>query len=77
MNDESYMAQALKLADRAGEEGEVPVGAIIVHASVKFGVSPDCIPPMKKQLGKLRLATPWNVEGPFAHFELRVRPSRP
>ena len=30
MNDEAYMARALGLARRAEEEGEVPVGAIVV-----------------------------------------------
>ena len=31
MNDETYMLQALAQADRAAEEDEVPVGAVIVH----------------------------------------------
>jgi tRNA(adenine34) deaminase len=30
MNDETYMHRALELARRAAEEGEVPVGAVIV-----------------------------------------------
>jgi len=28
--DESFMRRALELARRAGEEGEVPVGAVVV-----------------------------------------------
>src|SRR5690242_20264032 len=30
MNDENYMRRALELARRAQEEGEVPVGAVVV-----------------------------------------------
>lgn len=30
LNDEAWMRQALALAQRAGEEGEVPVGALLV-----------------------------------------------
>lgn len=30
-DDERYMRQALKLAAQAAEEGEVPVGAVLVH----------------------------------------------
>jgi tRNA(adenine34) deaminase len=30
MSDEAYMRRALELARRAGEEGEVPVGAVVV-----------------------------------------------
>lgn len=31
MNDEQYMQEALRLANEAAEEGEVPVGAVIVN----------------------------------------------
>ena len=31
MTDEKFMDEALRLARRAAEEGEVPVGAVIVH----------------------------------------------
>jgi tRNA(adenine34) deaminase len=31
MEDERHMAEALRLAERAAEAGEVPVGAVIVH----------------------------------------------
>ena len=48
-----------------------------LYNSVKFGVMPDCISPMKKQLGKPRVTKPWKVEVSSAHFELRARPSRP
>jgi tRNA(adenine34) deaminase len=30
MNDEQYMRRALQLANRAQEEGEVPIGAVVV-----------------------------------------------
>ena len=30
MNDEQYMRRALELANRAQEEGEVPIGAVVV-----------------------------------------------
>ncbi|MEP2772717.1 MAG: nucleoside deaminase [Fulvivirga sp.] len=29
-SDEHYMKEALKLAERAGEEGEIPIGAVVV-----------------------------------------------
>lgn len=31
MNDEDYMRRALELARRAAQEGEVPVGSLVVH----------------------------------------------
>jgi tRNA(adenine34) deaminase len=31
MSDEQYMRRALELAQRAQEEGEVPIGALVVH----------------------------------------------
>ncbi|MBR4622150.1 MAG: tRNA adenosine(34) deaminase TadA [Ruminococcus sp.] len=33
MNDERYMREALALAEKAAEEGEVPVGAVVVKQS--------------------------------------------
>ena len=45
--------------------------------SVKFGVNPVCVRPMKKQFGKPWLKKPWNVLGPSAHFSVIDSPSRP
>ena len=36
-NHESWMQQALKEAVKAAEEGEVPVGAVVVHNSMVIG----------------------------------------
>ncbi|MFY9316163.1 MAG: tRNA adenosine(34) deaminase TadA [Burkholderiales bacterium] len=35
--DESFMRRALELARRAGSEGEVPVGAVVVHEGAIVG----------------------------------------
>ena len=37
MDDESFMRRALELARRAGQEGEVPVGAVVVLDSELVG----------------------------------------
>ena len=37
MQDTSFMREALDLARRAGAEGEVPVGALVVHAGRVIG----------------------------------------
>ena len=37
MNDEAYMQQALEEARRAGEAGEVPIGAIVVYEPIDPG----------------------------------------
>jgi len=37
IEDETWMAQALELARRAGAEGEVPVGAILVREGIVLG----------------------------------------
>lgn len=36
-SDESYMQEALRLARLAADEGEVPVGAVVVHEGVIVG----------------------------------------
>ncbi|GHU83139.1 tRNA-specific adenosine deaminase [Clostridia bacterium] len=36
-NDKFFMQEAIKLAKAAGEQGEVPVGAVIVNAGVVVG----------------------------------------
>jgi tRNA(adenine34) deaminase len=38
MDDESYMKQALLEAQKAGDEGEVPVGAVVVYEGRIVGV---------------------------------------
>jgi tRNA(adenine34) deaminase len=37
MTDEKYMRRALELAQRAQEEGEVPIGALVVHEDKVIG----------------------------------------
>ena len=37
LSDTDWMSQALKLAERAGEEGEVPVGAVLVKDNQIIG----------------------------------------
>jgi tRNA(adenine34) deaminase len=37
MNDEQYMRRALDLARRAQDEGEVPIGAVVVHEEQVIG----------------------------------------
>jgi tRNA(adenine34) deaminase len=37
MNDEQYMRRALDLARRAQDEGEVPIGAVVVHEQQVIG----------------------------------------
>ena len=37
MNDEDYMRLALEEARRAGDQGEVPIGAIVVYAPIDRG----------------------------------------
>lgn len=37
LNDEYWMRHALTLAKRAWEEGEVPVGAVLVHNNQVIG----------------------------------------
>jgi tRNA(adenine34) deaminase len=37
MDDETYMRRALELAARASDEGEVPVGAVVVQAGAIIG----------------------------------------
>nr|CAA6824901.1 MAG: tRNA-specific adenosine-34 deaminase (EC [uncultured Thiotrichaceae bacterium] len=37
MDNEYWMEHALKLADRAGDEGEVPVGAVLVRDGLVLG----------------------------------------
>ncbi|CAK0774355.1 tRNA adenosine(34) deaminase [Gammaproteobacteria bacterium] len=41
-DDERWMAQALELARRAGAQGEVPVGAVVVRAGVVLGEGWNC-----------------------------------
>lgn len=37
VNDSHFMRQALQLAQRAGNQGEVPVGAVLVHSGEVIG----------------------------------------
>lgn len=37
MSDEEFMRRALELAQHAGDEGEVPVGAVVVHEGRVIG----------------------------------------
>jgi tRNA(adenine34) deaminase len=37
VNDSIFMRQALQLAQRAGNQGEVPVGAVLVHSGEVIG----------------------------------------
>ena len=37
MNDEAYMRMAIEEARRAGEAGEVPIGAVVVYAPIDRG----------------------------------------
>ncbi|MDP2895504.1 MAG: tRNA adenosine(34) deaminase TadA [bacterium] len=54
-NDEFYMAEALKEAVKAFEEGEVPIGAVIVHEPP--GENPRIIARAHNQVELLRDAT--------------------
>ena len=55
LNDEYWMRHALTLAKRAWEEGEVPVGAVLVHDGVIIGRGFNC---------------PISTSDPSAHAEM-------
>ena len=38
-SDESYMRQAIELAERAAEHGDVPIGAVVVRGDEVIGVA--------------------------------------
>ena len=51
MDDKFYMEQALKLAKQAAEEGEVPVGCVIVRKGEIVGRGRNCRETAKTALG--------------------------
>ena len=72
MTDETYMQLALGEAARAGERGDVPVGAVIVVAGVVVATAgnrreADCDPTAHAEIVALRVAATqlgsWHVEG--------------
>ncbi len=56
MNDEAWMREALTLAQKAAEQGEVPIGAVVVDAN-------------QQVIGKAYNRTIQNVD-PTAHAEI-------
>ena len=55
MNDEAYMRMALEEARRAGEAGEVPIGAVIVYEPIDPGTRrPLCEPRVIARAGNRR-----------------------
>ena len=38
MSDEFFMSYAIKLAQKAGSQGEVPVGAVVVRDGIIVGI---------------------------------------
>jgi len=57
MQDEDWMAQALALAQKAAQENEVPVGAILVHKETIIGEGWNC---------------PISTHDPTAHAEIQA-----
>lgn len=62
---EYFMRLALALADKAGAEGEVPTGCVIVEAPA----SPDAMPITAKIIGKAHNQTE-TLHDPTAHAEM-------
>ena len=61
-DDERWMRRALDLASRAAREGEVPVGAVIVHEGVEIGAGAnapirDADPTAHAEINAIRAAS--------------------
>ena len=61
MSDDDWMGRALELADRAADEGEVPVGAVVVRGGVELGAGWNrpvgaCDPSAHAEIEALRAA---------------------
>mgnify|MGYP000341268268 CR=1 FL=1 len=81
IEDEIWMRHALSLAKKAGEEGEVPVGAVVVRDGVVLGEAwnrpiGDCDPTAHAEVNALRAAaqTEKNYRLPGATLYVTIEP---